>query len=321
MLAVGDGASPVLLILRALGLGDFLTGVPAYRALAEAFPDHRILLAAPAVLGPLAALTGVIDELLTCGPLEPLPDGFPPPDVAVNLHGKGPQSHRILLTAGPGRMIAFESAEIPETAGAPHWRAGEHEVHRWTRLLREEGVPCDPTRLDLPVPEIDVDPSLAGTTIIHPGAASRARRWPVERWAEVARSEMAQGRNVVVTGGPHERELANRLAALAGLPPGSVLAGSTDVLTMTAVVAGAARVLCADTGVAHLATATGTPSVVLFGPTSPSAWGPPPDRPWHRPLWTGTLGDPLADLTDRGLLQIQVEDVLKDLDCLPDRPA
>ena len=45
-----------------------------------------------------------------------------------------------------------------------------------------------------------------------------------------------------------------------------------DLLELTAVVAAAARVVCGDTGVAHLATALGTPSVVLFGPTSPARW-------------------------------------------------
>nr|WP_249355415.1 glycosyltransferase family 9 protein [Nocardia farcinica] len=43
--------------------------------------------------------------------------------------------------------------------------------------------------------------------------------------------------------------------------------------------------VCSDTGVGHLATAFGTPSVVLFGPNPPAWWGPPPQRRRHVALW------------------------------------
>jgi ADP-heptose:LPS heptosyltransferase len=68
--------------------------------------------------------------------------------------------------------------------------------------------------------------------------------------------------------------------------------------------------VCGDTGVAHLATAFGTPSVVLFGPTPPSEWGPPPNRPRHQVLWAGRRGDPHGQSPDAGLLAIEVPDVL-----------
>ena len=129
------------------------------------------------------------------------------------------------------------------------------------------------------------------------GAASPARRWPVERWAAVARG---LGGNVVVTAGPGERELAQAV--------GPVL--ETDLLGLATTVAAAELVLCGDTGVAHLATAFGTPSVVLFGPTPPAEWGPPPDRPQHQVLWAGRTGDPHGETCDAGLLTITVDDVL-----------
>jgi ADP-heptose:LPS heptosyltransferase len=64
--------------------------------------------------------------------------------------------------------------------------------------------------------------------------------------------------------------------------------------------------------VAHLATAVGTPSVVLFGPVPPRHWGPPPG-PKHRALWAGFSGDPHADHVHPGLLAIDVCDVLTEL--------
>lgn len=303
---------PLLLVLRALGLGDFLTGLPALRALRAAYPDHRLVLAAPAPLEPLARLSGAVDELHPTGPLAPLDGALSGADVAVNLHGKGPQSHRILLRSRPRRLLALANPEVPESAGLPAWRADEHEVHRWCRLLTESGVSADPRRLDLAPPDGTAARD-AATTAIHPGAASAARRWPAERFAAVAMAERDAGRRVVVTGSPAEVELAFEVARAAGLDDADVLAGKTDLLGLAVVIAGAGRVVCGDTGVSHLATAFGTPSVVLFGPTSPRHWGPPPDRHEHRVLWAGIPGDPHASVIHPGLLRIEVADVLDEL--------
>jgi ADP-heptose:LPS heptosyltransferase/uncharacterized protein YjbJ (UPF0337 family) len=302
----------LILAYRALGLGDFLTGVPALRALRRAFPEDRIVLAAPQPLEPLAALTGAVDAVAGTPPLGPAPPGAA---VAVNLHGRGPQSHRVLQAAQPGRLIAFANRAAGHDG--PRWRPDEHEPARWCRLLSESGIPADPDELDLARPPIR-SPA-PGATVIHPGAASQARRWPPERWAAVARA--APG-HVVITGGPEERELALEIALRAGLPQAVVLAGRTDLLTLAAVVAEAARVVCGDTGVAHLATAYRTPSVVLFGPTPPGEWGPPAGRGEHRILWAGRRGDPHAHTPDPGLLTITVDDVLTALDGDPaGRPA
>ena len=304
----GTSAGPLLLAYRPLGLGDLLCGIPALRALRDAFPEHRLVLAAPRALAPLAELCGAVDAVLDTVPLA-IPDA-PAAEVAVNLHGRGPQSHRAILAARPRRMIAFACDDVPWLAPAPRWRAGEHEVHRWCRLLAESGVPADPSRLDLPAPPWPAPPGAEGATIVHPGAASAARRWPAERWAAVARAEREAGRRVVVTGSAAERPLAESVARQAGLPAGAVLAGRTDLRALTAAVAAAARLFSGDTGIAHLATALGTPSVVLFGPTPPAEWGPPPERDRHVVLHRGGRGDPHADEPDAGLLAITVEDVL-----------
>lgn len=309
------GGTPALLVLRALGLGDLLTAVPALRALADAFPGHRRLLATDPALEPLVGVAGVADEVVPARPLAP----FACParvDVAVNLHGRGPESSRLLTSVRPHRLVAFAHPDVPETAGCPPWRSQEHEVERWCRLLYECGIPADPGRLDL-----DVDAPTTGVTVLHPGAASGARRWPPGRWAEVAHAERAEGREVVVSGGPGEVPLARAVAGAAGLPAGAVVAGRTGILDLARLVAGAGLVVCGDTGVAHLATATRTPSVVLFGPTPPALWGPPPERAIHSALWAGRRGDPLADEPDPGLLRITVADVLDAIGALRDRLA
>ena len=302
---------PLLVALRALGLGDFLTGLPALRALADGFPGHHRVLAAPAALAPLAELSGAVDEVVPVGHLARLPLELHGADVAVNLHGRGPQSTQLLAATGPRRLIAF-GADSP-----PAWSEDEHEVARWCRLLTESGIPADRTRLDLAPPDRAPPQGTEGATVVHPGAASGSRRWPPERFAAVARREVSAGRPVVVTGGAGEVGLTRSVAAAAGLPDGAVLAGATDLPALAATVAAAGRVVCGDTGVAHLATALGTPSVVLFGPTAPDRWGPPPDRARrHQVLWAGGTGDPHGSEPDPGLLELTVDDVLAALDRL-----
>ncbi|HEY4097179.1 MAG TPA: glycosyltransferase family 9 protein [Baekduia sp.] len=303
-----------VLALRALGLGDFLTAVPALRALRDA--GARVTVAAPAALAPLACLAGC--DVLAAAPLEPLSTAARYARLLVNLHGRGPQSHAVALAAAPQRLIAFQHHAIPQTAGMPSWHADEHEVDRWCRLLHESGIPADRTRVDLPPPPLPTDLEPArGATIIHAGAASAARRWPAERFAAVAVAETDAGRSVVLTGSAAERRVALAVAERAGVDPRRVLAGRTDLAALAAVVAHAGRVVCGDTGVAHLATAFGVPSVVLFGPTSPALWGPPARRDRHRVLWHGTTGDPHAARPDPGLLAIDAPRVIAALAELP----
>ncbi|HEX2096234.1 MAG TPA: glycosyltransferase family 9 protein [Solirubrobacterales bacterium] len=309
-------------VLRALGLGDLLTAAPALRAIARAFPDRRRVLAAPVWLEPLLPLIREGGEPCLHGLVEIAGLGADPkrlpqqPAVAVNLHGRGPESHRLLLATEPQRLIAFRSDAIVETAELPEWEPDEHETRRWCRLLESFGIAADAGELEIEPPDAELPEWARGATLLHPGAASASRRWPPDRWAEVARHEREQGREVLITGSRKEVGLARRIAAEAGLDPRRVIAGRTDVGTLAAFVAAASVLVCGDTGVAHLATALSVPSVLLFGPTSPRRWGPPASREIHRVLWEGGTGDPHADEVDPGLLEIEAEEVLASLEAL-----
>jgi ADP-heptose:LPS heptosyltransferase len=297
-------AGPAAVVLRPLGLGDLLTGVPAIRAVRAAVPGHRLVLATTAALAPIADLIDAVDEVLPARELEPLDWTGPPPDLAVDLHGKGPASHVVVAALDPARLLTFDSPGYP----GPRWCPDEHEVRRWCRLLDECGIDADPDDLDLAAPA-DA-PVVSGATVVHPGAASPSRRWPAERFACVARELERSGHQVLVTGVDAERDLAAAVVREAGLPEERNGAGQLGLGTLAATVAAARLVICGDTGVAHLATAYRTPSVVLFGPMSPELWGPPPDRPAHRVLWPG----PTTGAADRGphpsLLEISVDAVL-----------
>ncbi|WP_454198326.1 glycosyltransferase family 9 protein [Nocardia sp. Marseille-Q1738] len=296
-----------ILVLRALGLGDLLTIVPALRGLKNAYPDDRVVLAAPEALRILVDLIDAVDELLPTAGLGALQWAGAPPRLAVNLHGSGPESIRDLLALRPDTLLTHHHPDFPELPG-PQWRDDLHEVHRWCRLLEYGGIDADPTALLLPEPP---QPALeSNVVVIHPGAAYPARRWPSERFARVARELTANGHRVVITGTRGERPLANSVAEKGGLPPSAVYAGRTDLVELAALVADAALVVCGDTGVGHLATAFGTPSVVLFGPTPPHRWGPPAAAKHHVTLWAGRLGDPHAAYPDPGLLLVRPEHVL-----------
>lgn len=292
---------PVAVVLRALKLGDVITGLPALRLLRTARPDHLVVLATPAAWAPLVARCDPAIEVLPAGELEPLTGAPAEPDLAIDLHGNGPASRDLLVPLRPRQLIAYAS-------GSATWRPVEHEVSRWCRLLRE-GLPAP----DAPVVGV---PGILGAppdravprvrTIVHPGAASASRRWPPERFAAVAMLLAAAGHDVVVTGGPGEDELAYRVAGAARVP---CLTG-LDLEELLALVGTARLAICGDTGIAHIAAAYEVPSVTLFGPVSPERWGPP-RHPRHRVLWYGDdSGDPHGGTVDPDLLRIRVAEVV-----------
>ncbi|MBL7258451.1 glycosyltransferase family 9 protein [Paractinoplanes lichenicola] len=293
----------MILALRALGVGDVLTAVPALRGLRNAFPGRTLALAAPTWLTPLISLIGGVDRIVPVDGLGPAP--LPPASLAVNLHGSGPESHRLLRAASPDRLWAFACPAAGHLDG-PAWDEEDHEVHRWCRMLSHYGVTADPSDLTL-LPPVAAEP---GVSIIHPGAKSPSRRWPVERYAAVARRLRAEGHRVLITGSDKERELAVRVATRAGLDESAV--PRTGLGELAALVARARVVISGDTGIAHLASGYRTPSVVLFGPMSPARWGPP-DRPQHRAIWHGTRSEPGDSPDPRvhpALLAIEPDEVL-----------
>jgi ADP-heptose:LPS heptosyltransferase len=302
-----DDPGGTVLVLRALGLGDLLTGIPALRGLRRAFPVARIVLATRRDLTSLALFSGAVDEVLPTGALGELRWDRTPPELAVNLHGRGPESIADLLTARPKLMISHRNAAFPALGGPP-WRGELHEVDRWCGLLGSARIACEPEDLGLGRPA--GYPYLRDVVVIHPGAASASRRWPPDRFAAVARALSDAGHRILITGSAAEKDLAHTVAGLAGLHESAVLAGELDVLGMVALITDCLLLICGDTGVGHIATATGTPSVLLFGPTPPSRWGPRGRGP-HVAVWAGDRGDPHGDHPHPGLLLITPSRVLQ----------
>ncbi|WP_022882861.1 glycosyltransferase family 9 protein [Gryllotalpicola ginsengisoli] len=301
---------PTLLALRALKLGDLLVAVPALKALRRRFPGHRLVYAAPGWLEPIVRLVGddspAIDELLpTPGLDEPLPWAGGPVDVAVNLHGRGPESTGVLERLSPRLRLGHAA---PGWLG-PEWRDGGLERERWARVATFPDAPADADDVGIMRPE---HPSpMPGAAVVHVGAFYAARHWPEERFAAVLRELARRGLPVVVTGGPADGDRAREVARQAGVRA-RVFAGEASLPLdhVAALIAGARLLVSVDTGVAHLASAFGTPSVVIFGPAPPEEWGPPPGP--HVVLTDASLrrGDIFAADADPALLAVTAADVI-----------
>jgi ADP-heptose:LPS heptosyltransferase len=155
-----------------------------------------------------------------------------------------------------------------------------HEVERSLDLVRAAGFALPPAddgalrvRADRPARVPDGLP--AAYVVVHPGASVPARAWAPERNAALVEALAASGRDVVVTGGPGERELTARVAG--GRDGVLDVGGETDLAGLARVIAGADAIVVGNTGPAHLAAAVGTPVVSLFAPTVPPVrW-----RPWR----------------------------------------
>jgi len=305
---------PDLLVLRAIKLGDALVAVPALHALRRAFPGHRIILATTAWLAPVVELLPVDVHLAQHGLDHAIAAPHGAVDVAVNLHGVGPESSDLVAALGARRVIGH--ADPAHGYDGPEWPDDVHERERWARLVTWHGIPADPDDVAIARPET---PSVApGAAVVHVGAFHGARHWPTDRFAAVARGLRERGHDVVLTGGADDVDRSAAVAQGAGLAPEAVLAGVLDLQPFAAVIADAAVVVTVDTGAAHLASAYGVPSVVVFGPAPPEAWGPPASGP-HVVLTDASVrrGDVFAEDPDPALLAVGVDDVLAAVDSLP----
>ncbi len=99
------------------------------------------------------------------------------------------------------------------------------------------------------------------------------KRWPVERFAELAKRLTARGAHVVVLGGPDERDLGARLGQASGAI-GTDAVGATDVGSALAILSRCRVVIGNDGMLMHLAAAVDTPTVTVFGPSDPRLFAP-----------------------------------------------
>jgi heptosyltransferase III len=116
--------------------------------------------------------------------------------------------------------------------------------------------------------------------VIHPGSGAPVKHWPENRWRTVAQALSDDGFRIVATGSNSEQDMIGEV--IKGVPGALSLAGETPVGVLVAILANATVALGPDCGPLHIAVATGTRSIHLFGPSDERRYGPWGDPSRHK---------------------------------------
>jgi heptosyltransferase-1 len=143
--------------------------------------------------------------------------------------------------------------------------------------------------------------------ILNPGAGWGAKRWPAERYGEVARKLAAQGLRSILNYGPGEEEL---VGAAESASRGAALAMSCTITELIALTRRARIFIGGDTGPLHLAAALRVPVVAIYGPTNPVRNGPYGTRSIVLRSASSLTDHARHSAPDEGLLEIESEAVV-----------
>jgi len=283
-----------ILFVTATRIGDTVLSTGLLSHLVERHPDARLTVAA----GPLAA---------------PLFEAVPRLDRLIRLEKHGWGLHWAKLYAGVAARSWDLVVDLRGSALAYLLRAGERRVmakgdpdeHRVRQLARlfELDPPPSPVLWTTPAHDRAAAALLPGggpVLAIGPAANWRGKQWRGERFAELAGRLTAPdgpllGARVAVLAAAHERGQAEPL--LAAIPARRVidLVGRLDLLTAAAVLRRCALFVGNDTGLMHIAAASGTPTLGLFGPSPVAQYAP-----WGRCAAWVRSDEPLASMFPPG---------------------
>jgi lipopolysaccharide heptosyltransferase I len=295
-------------LVKLSALGDVVHATPLVEALAEAFPGARLTWVVERAAAPLLQahprLTDVVTidtrawrrvrtpaaMLALARTLAELRRRFRVArfDVAIDAQGLV-KSGAVTAATGAGLRIGFATGfrrerlnglftnrHVAPPAGA------RHVVDQYLALLEPLGVRAGRVSFRLPAHEaaearMDEFFAEAGlkpqgrVVVLNPGAGRPAKRWPVERFVELAaRLTREAHARVLVLWGPGEHTAAQAIAQA----PGVVLAPPTNLETLVAVMRRASVVVAGDTGPLHVAAAVGAACIGLYGPTAAARNGP-----------------------------------------------
>jgi heptosyltransferase-2 len=295
-------------------IGDFVRCHSAVRLLRMRFPDRPIDLLATSLCAPLADyMPGVRRAIVADLPRKRLAFGQHW-RLAKRLKDEGYGTALVMPKKWKAALAPF-LAGIPQRTGlfgeARLFLLNDLRFGNLPRMVDECAVLALPPRATLPaewpppqlnVPSADVatwrsQRGLGGPSrpvvALAPGAVGPAKRWPAAAYAALSQRLLAEGLAVWVLGGPAETAMAQEIV---GNTEARDLTGH-DLRDAILALASAAAAVSNDSGLLHVAAALGTPTVAIFGPTSPWLWAPLnplaaivqakdeiPCRPCHKPV-------------------------------------
>lgn len=286
-----------ILVVATRRIGDVLLTTPLIRSLHRAWPDARIdVLVFDGTQGVLSGNPD-INEIITVVQR-------PAFSQHLNLLRRLWRSYDLALSTIPGdRPTLYARIAGKHCAGLVV--AGANQ--QWKKWLLSQSVPFDNLNthtvlMNLRLADLfalprchevvtawraedeavvrkvlpfDIDTQAYAVLHVYPMYVYKA--WRQEAWVELANWLSGQGMRVVLTGGNSADEVACVRDFLALLPHDSVdVAGRLNLSGVACLLSKARAYVGPDTVVTHMAAATGTPTVALFGPSNPVKWGPWP---------------------------------------------
>ncbi|WP_309131479.1 glycosyltransferase family 9 protein [Brevibacterium sp.] len=284
-----DGVERIA-VLRGGGLGDLMFAYPGLIALRATYPQATITLLGTELQRQLVeGRPGPIDAVWVLDGEPGLRDtpeqaeffararaqNF---DLAVQLHGGGKNSNPFLLALGAAHTVGSATDDAPPLERTLPYVYYQHEMIRSLEVAALAGASPQVLEPELTVLESEaragrdiVGEAPGPLLIVHPGATDPRRRWPNGHWIDVAVSAVSAGWQVIVVGGPEDREdgasiaagARDRLTAAQGEQV-RTLAGELTLPQLLGVFTRAEVVAGNDSGPRHLAAAVGAKTVGVY---------------------------------------------------------
>jgi ADP-heptose:LPS heptosyltransferase len=285
-----------ILVIKLSALGDFVLALAAMKKIRQAHPKAHISLLTTPPFEALAKASPYFNAVYTDG----RPEGFAQwVALRSRLRSAGyTRVYDLQTSAHSNRLFQLMRPNPPPWSGIafggslPHknsLRNGMHTLERQADQLMYAGIwpdaPTEPGTAPPPdlswvlSPEGARPPTVGAKAkpyamFVPGGSAHRPeKRWPVEKYGELARILYGRGLDIVIIGGPQESALAQSIQRQ--VPRARDLTGRTDFASIAVLGAKAALAVGNDTGPLHLAAAAGAPTVVLFSSASDPALSAP----------------------------------------------